>query len=441
MCFGATDKESIRISEIGMAGWIEEQLTHDPLPDLGLRWQLRNLDALDKEADELEGYKRARVIRQLRQGSLLRQVYSHRQLYEMMVEFWTDHLNISVEKGDCWFLKVVDDRDVIRPHALGNFRDLLHASASSPAMLVYLDNQANQKGAPNENYARELLELHTLGIDGGYTQEDIIDLARGLTGWTVKEHFWLGRFQFDEDLHDQGSKQVLDLQFGSNGAGEVAGILDHIATHPSTARHLAIKLVRRFICDDPENDAAELVEKTQRAFLASGGEIAATLRPILLDGLVRDSGLKRMKYKRPVDFIVSALRMSEAETNGGQPLHGYLARMGQALFAWPTPDGPPDIASHWQANLAPRWNFALRMATGGIEGTDVPVERWLDGDHDHSVQTALEKMSIDILGTPLPHIVIEELIRSIGKISDMSRENQIRAILAGLIASPSFQYR
>src|SRR4030067_3565361 len=123
-----------------------------------------------------------------------------------MVEFWTDHFNIAIDKGECWLLKTIDDREVIRSHALGNFRDLLWASAHSPAMLVYLDNQANLKGAPNENYARELMELHTLGVDGGYGQTDVMELSRSLTGWSVRDHFWLGEFVFRRENDDTGDK-------------------------------------------------------------------------------------------------------------------------------------------------------------------------------------------------------------------------------------------
>ncbi len=162
-----------------------------------MRWRLRNLDLISRKADELDGFKKEQVIAGLRQATLLRQVYSRNQLYEMMVEFWGDHFNISMEKGVGWLLKIVDDREVIRPHALGEFRELLGASAHSPSMLVYLDNQANDYQAPNENYARELLELHTLGVDGGYTQADVMELARCLTGWTVKEHFWRGELTFN----------------------------------------------------------------------------------------------------------------------------------------------------------------------------------------------------------------------------------------------------
>ncbi len=441
LSYGASYREEVRVAEIGIQGWIEEQLAHDLAPDMEMRWRLRNLEALGKQADELEGYRRQGLLRQLRTGTLLRQVYSADQLTEMMVEFWTDHFNISVEKGDCLFLKIVDDREVIRKHALGTFAELLHASAASPAMLVYLDNQANRKGMPNENYARELLELHTLGIDGGYDQDDIKELARSLTGWTVKEHFWLGRYQFDTDLHDQGHKQVLGMQLVPSGQAEVSAVLDHLALHPATARHLATKLVRRFVCDHPTEDAPDLVDLTAGSFLSSGGDIRSTVRSLLLDGLMKDPGKMGVKFKRPVDFMVSALRRSQAETDGGSVLHEYLARMGQAPFAWPTPDGPPDIGAHWQANLAPRWSFALRLAAGAIEGTSIPTDGWLEKNGSSSQKDLLQRLSRGFLGAPLPGAVIEDLFEAIGEIKLADEDALLRGMIAGLIASPDFQYR
>src|SRR5258706_9003612 len=186
LTFGPRMAERQLLAQVGPAAWIEEQLRPESIDDGPADWRLRGLETLNLSAADLsdrsdkilDGTDKLTVPGELRQAALLRQVYSPRQLYEVMVGFWTDHFNISVDKGACWLLKTVDDREVIRPHALGRFRDLLWASAHSPAMLVYLDNQANVKGAPNENYAREIMELHTLGVDGGYTQRDVMELAR-----------------------------------------------------------------------------------------------------------------------------------------------------------------------------------------------------------------------------------------------------------------------
>ena len=222
------------------------------------------------------------IPNELRQATLMRQLYSKRQLYEIMVEFWSDHFNIFIEKGNGFYLKTVDDREVIRKHALGSFRDLVWASAHSPAMMIYLDNQANEKSHPNENYARELMELHTLGVDGGYTQKDVMELARCLTGWNVKEHFWLGDFVFKEDLHDTGEKNVLGLSIQPSGIKEAEQVIEMLVTHPSTAKFISTKLARRFIADDPPQ---ELIEKAAQTFLDTKGDIKSVLRVILLDGL------------------------------------------------------------------------------------------------------------------------------------------------------------
>src|SRR5258706_11428260 len=242
------------------------------------------------DANELEGisnglfdsYDRETVPNELRQATLLRQLYSKRQLYEVMVDFWSDHFNIFTKKGTGFYLNTGDARAVIRKHGLVSFLDLLWASANSHAMMTYLDNQANEKSHPNENYARELMELHTLGVDAGYTQQDVMELARCLTGWNVKEHFWLGDFVFKLDLHDTGAKHVLGMTIASAGIKEAEQVLEMLVTHPSAAHFISTKLARRFIADEPPQ---ELVEKAAQIFLKTKGDIRSVLRVILLDGL------------------------------------------------------------------------------------------------------------------------------------------------------------
>ncbi len=181
---------------------------------------------------------------------------------------------------------------------------------------------------------RELMELHTLGVDGGYTQQDVMELARCLTGWKVKEHFWLGDFVFKEDLHDTGTKHVLGMTIPNAGIKDAERIIEMLVTHPSTARFIATKLTRRFVADEPPQ---ETVEKAAQTFLETNGDITSVMRVILLDGLP----LAQPKYKRPANFALSALRMLNAETDGAG-VQEYLLRMGQSYFNWPTPDGYPD---------------------------------------------------------------------------------------------------
>lgn len=373
MTFGPRIQDRDRVHQIGLHGWIEEQLAHQNLDNQDLWWRLRPYDILKMDAVELmalgdelfDGVNPAPVVDDFKKATLIRQIYSEHQLYEVMVEFWSDHFNISIDKGDCWFLKVVDDREVIRTHALGNFQDLLLASAKSPAMLVYLDNQANLAHSPNENYAREVLELHTLGVDGGYSQQDVMELARCLTGWTVKENFWRGEFEFNPDFHDWEPKRLLGMEIEPVGLQETERVLANIALRPTTARFIVQKLAARFLGEDPPQG---VIEAAVNGFLDSGGDIRETLKPILFDGFSNPIYTIRPKFKRPGQFINSSLRILGAETNGGIPLHDLLSKLGQPLYQWPTPDGAPDSSDHWIGNLMPRWQFASRWLKARSKG-------------------------------------------------------------------------
>ncbi len=440
LTFGPRQSELRRLAEIGLGAWIEEQLAPEWLDDGPVEWRLRQLETLGMGASELadlsdrlfDNVDRRRVPDELRQATLLRQVYSRRQLYEVMVEFWSDHFNISVDKGDCFFLKAIDDREVIRPRALGRFADLLQASAHSPAMLVYLDNQANVRGAPNENYARELMELHTLGITGGYTQTDVMELARALTGWTVKAHFWRGQFRFDAAQHDPGTKHLLGLTLEPEGQREAEHVLEHLAQHPSTARFVAGKLARRFLGDNPP---AALVDKAAKTFLSSQGDVKAILRVVLLDGLTSPAPLAAPKLKRPVHYVASALRALNAETDAGPAVQVYLSRMGQAYFGWPTPDGYPDRDEPWRGNLLPRWQFALALARGELEGTRVELPAAGNSPGDQ-----LDELSLRLLGTRLAAGQRAELLA--GLQASGAEAHELPPIMtAGLLASPAFQWR
>jgi len=447
LTFGPTPADREAIREQGAAGWIEDQLSPADLQDYKTSLLLSRIDTLDYSADQLravgdglfENIHPNRVLDDFRQAALLRMVYSKRQLYEVMVDFWSDHFNISVQKGDCWYLKPVDDRDVIRSHALGNFRDLLGASAHSPAMMIYLDNHANHRDAPNENYARELLELHTLGVSGGYTQEDVMELARCLTGWTVKEHFWQGQIHFNPDAHDPSPKSVIGKRIEPTGKTEIDQVLDLLSIHPATANHLAFKLARRFLGDKPD---PEIVDRAAQSFLQSGGEIKAALRVILLDGLTAENpNPPRQKYKRPLQFLISALRQTGAETNGTKDLHRHLARMGQPLFDWPTPDGYPDTNPAWQGNLLPRWSFALDLVQNNIPGTVFHLEDFLAGFSSSSPDKFLQHASRRLLGRPLNQELEENITHALQPTLAEDSRQAAEVALAALLASPAFQWR
>ena len=447
LSFGPRPEDRLRLTEIGLENYLEEQLSPESITDHKTNILLSRIEVVEMDADALrnrgdklfDNYDPALVLDDFRQATTLRQVYSKRQLEEVLVEFWTDHFNISVQKGDCWFLKVVDDREVIRKHALGNFRELLGASAHSPAMLVYLDNQENHKDAPNENYARELLELHSLGVTGGYSQEDVMELARCLTGWRIKEHFWRGELKFDEDVHSPGVKTVLGQTIQPTGKGEIDQVLDNIAINPATAETICTKLARRFLSDDPPR---EIIQKASQIFLGSHGDIKAVLRVLLLDGLpLLQTDNFPLKYKRPVNYMVSALRSSGADTDGSKALQRYLKRMGQPLYDWPTPDGYPDTTAAWQGNLLPRWRFALDLVQNQIKGTKFDLESYLVDVDAGDASLFVDRVSNNLLGGSLPPGMEIELLSSLDETLSENPRQAAEVVIAGMLASPAFQWR
>lgn len=365
LAYGPRPGDVARVSRMSAASYVEEQLAPDALaeePVLTLRLGAL-ADTLTPDAGLLFDEDDKRLVAALRQSTMLRAVYSRRQLQERMVEFWSDYFNIYAFKGQGPQLKVVDDHETIRKHSLGKFRDLLSASAQSAAMLGYLDNTSNRKGVPNENYARELMELHTLGVHGGYNQQDVKEVARCLTGWTVEKHWHRGRFQFDKSVHDDGVKHVLGVTIpAGGGVHDGERVLDIVAAHPATARHLSRKLCLHFLGEAPDG----LVMHLAGVFQQTGGDIKSVLRPLLTSpGLLQAKPI----LKRPYDYTVSALRAFNVDTDGGAGVQQHLEAMGQPLFAWPMPDGFPEGTRAWTGALIPRWNYALALSGKKIENT------------------------------------------------------------------------
>ncbi len=400
-----------------------------------------------------------RIMAELHAARIMRAVYSERQLQEVLVDFWTNHFNVFAGKGvDRWFLTSYD-RDVIRPQVLGKFRDLLEATAKSPAMLFYLDNfqsvspnnrqlsreereraleqlspemrerlrqqglgsgrradglggmrrqqqrddgaiasdgqqrqmpqqqprpqQPRPKRGINENYARELMELHTLGVEGGYTQKDVQEVARCFTGWTLLDPRGYtraqedgGRFIFNPRLHDDGEKTVLGHKIPAGGGmNDGLLVLDILARHPSTAKFIATKLARRFVSDDP---SPALVERIAAAYTKSDGDIRETLRSVFASPEFNSAEARRAKIKTPFEVAVSAIRVTGAETNGNPALHQWIARMGEPLYGYQAPTGYPDTAENWvnTGALLERLNFALALVSNRIPGTRVDLARF-----------------------------------------------------------------
>ena len=408
LTFGPVAGDYERVAKMGVPAFIDEQLAPETIED-GLcdRATARFADLWCEPLGEHYEEDDDSLAPILRRVTTLRATYSRRQLFEVMCEFWSDHFNIDPGKGDCRWSKPTDDKEVIRAHALGNFRDMLRASALSPAMLWYLDGQANSLkkpgDKPNENYARELMELHTLGVHGGYSQQDVMEVARCLTGWSlfskreaklgkvIKPRVFLrnaangmpftdrGGVFFDEEHHDDGAKRVLGNEIPAGlGKDDIERVIDIVAFHPNTARFLASKLCKRFIADEPSVASVEAVTK---AFSDSKGDIKTTLRTLLATPEFATSA--GAKIKRPFHYVVSAIRTTNAQTDADKQIMQFLEKMGQAPFRYPTPDGYPLEAEHWHATLLWRWKFALALANNKIEGTRIErakLQRQLGGD-------------------------------------------------------------
>ena len=367
--WGARPKDVPTVVQLGIDAFLEQQLAPEGIPDDKAHWLTRRIETLNLGVAGVYNFTAEELLLDLRRATVLRAIYSERQLLERMVEFWSDHFNIYGEKESCGQLKVVDDREVIRRHALGNFRDLLRASATSPAMLVYLDGNANVAAHPNENYARELLELHTLGVDGGYSQHDVQEAARALTGWKVRDRFRRGQVVLNTESHDSQPKRVLGQLLEGEATSELEQLLDVVCRHPSTATFLAKKLCRRFVSDQPSN---QLVSQVARVFTESQGDIRSMLRVIFRSDEFRQF---QPRFKRPLTYAMSALRLLNAECDGGPGIQHQLEMLGQLPFAWPTPNGFPEGEGHWASSLLPRWNFACALTSGNLDGTGLDLDQ------------------------------------------------------------------
>ena len=367
--FGVHRDALSTIHNIGIDAYLEAQLNYQAINDGNLETMIQTLFPLTTQtpAQLIGGFPDniATVAQQMSTATQYRQIFSQRQLYEVMVEFWSDHFNIHLVNGLGPTLKPEDDQQVIRAHALGNFRDLLGASAHSPSMLFYLDNFFNLTTAPNENYARELMELHSLGVDGGYTEADVKEVARCFTGWSIRfpgdPGGDYGTYVFIPAVHDNAEKVVLGQPIAAGG-GQSDGeqVLDILASHPATARLIATKLCRRFISDNP---AVASIDAVAAAFSASNGDIKTTLRALFAIPAFRDTA--DLKFCRPSEYLAGTVRALAPDT--GYPTDNGLlfffaqSILGQLPFYWPTPDGYPDTQDYWAntGGLLNRWRLSF----------------------------------------------------------------------------------
>ncbi len=374
---GFSQEEWQRAQALGHVGYVEYHLDHLSIDDSATDALLAPLDTLPMTSAQMidAGYTGAHVATpmfQLKQSALIRGITSRRQLFERTVAFFTDHLSIFHKDGGVRMHKLTDDRTVIRAHAFGSFHDMLRASAQSAAMLQYLDNNTNTLSGPQENYARELMELHTLGVGGGYGEDDVKEAARCLTGWTFNSAWQtptFGVFGFDAATHDDGQKVVLGQVFPP-GQGMVDGdqLITMLLQHPSTGRFLGRKLLRWFGVYQPSED---LVTSVANVYVSTNGDIKSMLRVVLGPQAFQDMRPgKNPKLKRPEHFVAGLFRalgatLSPVADYELQPaLVGELRVMGQSPFDWPTPDGYPDTLVAWGSGLQPRWSLASRLLDG-----------------------------------------------------------------------------
>ncbi|HEY7202805.1 MAG TPA: DUF1800 domain-containing protein [Methylomirabilota bacterium] len=467
--YGPRPGDVERVRRIGLAAYIEQQLGPSRIADPAIDGALAGYPVLDQSAaqlvrdypplgpqirqrvaqgemsrrDVMEMYPLERrpavITSQMQAARITRVVLSERQLEEVMVDFWFNHFNVYAQKGAVRWMLPAYEREAIRPHALGRFRDLVLATARHPAMLFYLDNwvstradlvvrqgpNAGRRLGLNENYARELMELHTLGVDGGYSQQDVIEVARCFTGWTIDRPQQGGGFLFRPQAHDRGAKRVLGQTIPAGGGlqdGE--RVIDILTRHPSTARFIATKLARRLVSDDPP---AALVDRAAATFQRTDGDIRAVLTTIVTAPEFWSAEAYRAKIKTPLEVVASAMRALDGRLappggpgapGGGLGLAREVAKLGEPLYEAQPPTGYPDRAEAWvnTGALLGRLNFALGLAHNRFPGARVDLAAVL-GTVDHR----------------RPDLVLDRLLAAI---LNGETSAHTRAVLAAQLESP-----
>jgi uncharacterized protein (DUF1800 family) len=492
--YGPRPGDVARVKAVGLGAWLERQLDPDRLDDSTVEAALGALPTLRMSIADLQReYPRpdpetqrklasgemspqqmreqypldrrpARIVADLQAARMLRALASERQLQEVMVDFWFNHFSVFAAKGEVrWYLTAYE-RDVIRPHALGRFPDLLRATARHPAMLFYLDNWLSTRpgftprGGPNagrpaglnENYARELMELHTLGVDGGYTQADVTEVARAFTGWTIDKLRQDARFVFRPATHDYGDKRVLGQAIRGGGERDGEEVLDLLVAHPATARFIAGKLVRRFVADEPP---PALVERVAARYRETGGDIRAMLRVIFAASEFRAPAAAGAKIKKPSEFVASAARAvgATAEARGAMALARAAAEIGEGFYEAVPPTGYPDRAEAWvnPGALLARMNFALALAEGRVPGVRADLGELVRDADRQQPEVVLQRLLATLLHGRASQETRAVLTAQLGvpeitrlTTDDRGPANTDVAKLAALVlGSPEFQRR
>jgi uncharacterized protein (DUF1800 family) len=493
LAWGPRPGEADRVAATGVMAWIERQLSPERIPDDWLHARERAFTILHIDPDDLarrfvaarqeqlarrrgdtvaadpppqpgtEAAALRRLGAETQQLVVVRAVLSERQLYEVLVDFWANHFNVFYAKGADRYLLPAHIEETIRPHALGRFEDLLIATAHSPAMLFYLDNAqsvapGSQPPIPpratrrltaeqrevvaqrmprglNENYARELLELHTLGVDGGYTQDDIVNVARILTGWGIERPGQGAGFAFREWAHDRGEKVVLGERFPpGQGMDEGIRLLRMLARHPATMHHVSRKLCARFVADDPPDGC---VDAAVAAWRASDGQVGAVVRAIVRTPDFWAPAARRAKVKSPLEFVVSAVRATGAAPDSSLRLAQLVGRLGQPLYLQPAPTGWPEAQADWvnAGALLARMNAAVALAGGRLPGATVDLQAVLPHTTDHAqfVDLVNERLLAGSMTDRTRAVILDQL-------RDVRDPFQARALAVGLaIGGPEFQ--
>jgi len=449
---------------------------------------LAGLDPKQKETLLAMNNPQGVVADELMQAKLLRAIYGERQLEEVMTDFWFNHFNVFVNKGADRVLITDYEQNVIRPHAMGKFEDLLVATAKSPAMLFYLDNwlsvgpdSMNAEGIParprpygpyryrrfpgpgpgpnpnnnakrkqnsglNENYGRELLELHTLSVNGGYSQRDVTEVAKVFTGWTIDKPFEGGGFLFDPRRHEPGPKFVLGKKIKPNGENEGKEVLHMLATSPQTAHFISLKLAQRFVSDDPP---AALVDRMAKTFLKKKGDIREVLSALFHSPEFWDDGVYRAKVKTPLEFVASAVRATGADVDDAMPLARQLNNMGMPLYGAQPPTGYSMKADTWvsSSSLLNRMNFALALTSGKVRGVKVDVAQLAGGppsppDASLEISTMEAKLLTgDVSKQTHDSIVAQTAVAQAQPPAKTDRPPDASTIAGLLLGSPEFQRR
>lgn len=550
LAYGPRPGDVERIKQMGLEKWVDEQLNFSSGDDPTLDDKLANFKTLKMSSEELleqyppanevakqqgmspEDYRQRqqqelqakrqamrqqgedpaqiqfetmpgpqRIQAELDLATMDRAIYSNRQLYEVMSNFWANHFNVNVNKGaDRWLITDYVE-NTIRPHAMGKFEDLLVATAESPAMLFYLDNwlsadpaaaqemqaqmeqrrkyqgmfdgatppqpgefpqpsngvvgqQMAQQKQPkkqerglNENYGREVMELHTLGVNGGYTQADVIQMAECLTGWTIHEPRKDPQFFFDDRLHDKSPKTVMGTTFDYGGMKDGLEALHMLAINPATAKHISFQLAQHFVSDNPPQ---ALVDRMADTFLKSDGDIRVVLKTMIYSSEFWSKESYRAKVKTPFEVAVSAARALDLQTTISPQLAQWVGRMGEPMYQCEPPTGYADTADVWvnAGSLLNRLNFALTLATNHMPGTSADLEGLFGQDAETNAQAAMSRAVDDFLGGEVSEQTRATLEKQLGdpQIVQARLDDPVKHVNEGLIAglvlgAPEFQRR